>query len=282
MPLALVRARAALRARLSLWRAEKQRVALVPTMGALHAGHLSLVDMARNQADKVVVSIFVNPTQFGPHEDFARYPRQEVQDASSLEAAGADLLYAPGVEEIYPAGFATSIDPGPVAETACGPFRPGHFRGVATVVAKLLLQTGADVAIFGEKDWQQLQVIRRVVRDLDIPVELLGAPTIREADGLAMSSRNAYLSAQERSVAPTMYRALRAAATALASGASVEAETARARQSLMEAGFGSVDYVEVHDAASFNLSSGALGAPARILAAAWLGKTRLIDNLPVA
>lgn len=282
MPLALVRARAALRARLSLWRAEKQRVALVPTMGALHAGHLSLVDMARNQADKVVVSIFVNPTQFGPHEDFARYPRQEVQDASSLEAAGADLLYAPWVEEIYPAGFATSIDPGPVAETACGPFRPGHFRGVATVVAKLLLQTGADVAIFGEKDWQQLQVIRRVVRDLDIPVELLGAPTIREADGLAMSSRNAYLSADERSVAPTMYRALRAAAMALASGASVEAETARARQTLIEAGFGSVDYVEVHDAASFSLSSGSLGAPARILAAAWLGKTRLIDNLPVA
>jgi pantoate--beta-alanine ligase len=280
VPLAILRSRAALRARIGFQHERNKRVALVPTMGALHAGHLSLVDLARKQADHVVVSIFVNPTQFGPNEDFSRYPRQETQDAALLEEVGADLLYAPPVDEIYPPGFATEIDPGPIADTACGPFRPGHFKGVATVVAKLLLQSGADVALFGEKDWQQLQVIRHMAHDLDLPVEILGAPIIREPDGLAMSSRNAYLSPEERAIAPAMNRILRNAADALSAGAGIEEELNRAQRELRVAGFTGIDYVEAHDLASFDLLSGKLATPARILGAAWLGRTRLIDNVP--
>src|SRR5258707_14818170 len=189
----IVRSVAALRARVGEWRREGEIVGLVPTMGALHEGHIALVRRARALCDHAVASIFVNPTQFGPNEDFARYPRDEAADAGLLAGAGCDLLYAPSVAEIYPPGFAVTVTPGPIAERQCGPFRPGHFAGVATVVSKLLLQSQADVTLFGEKDFQQLQVIRRVARDLDIPVEIEGWPTVGESDGLALSSRNVYL-----------------------------------------------------------------------------------------
>ena len=191
-----------LRAVVGAWHRAGERVALVPTMGALHRGHLALVERGRALCPRVVTSLFVNPTQFGPNEDFSRYPRDEATDAALLAGGGCDLLYAPDVAQMYPAGFAAMVTPGPIAERQCGPFRPGHFAGVATVVSKLLLQSQADVALFGEKDFQQLQVIRRVARDLDIPVEIEGVPTVRDSDGLALSSRNVYLSPEQRTVAP--------------------------------------------------------------------------------
>jgi pantoate--beta-alanine ligase len=253
-------------------------VALVPTMGALHAGHLALVARGRALADKVVASLFVNPAQFGPNEDFARYPRDEARDAALLAGAGCDLLYAPDLAEMYPPGFATTVVAGPIAERQCGAFRPGHFAGVATVVAKLLLQATPDLACFGEKDYQQLQVIRRIVRDLDIPVRIEGVATVREADGLALSSRNAYLSAAERRIAPALHRVLEDIAARLRCG---ETDPARAmaegRAALLVAGFARVDYVDVADAET--LAALAPGRPGRILGAAWLDKTRLIDNV---
>jgi pantoate--beta-alanine ligase len=281
-PLPLARTVAALRAQVRAWRTTGERVALAPTMGALHDGHLSLVQLARQRAQRVVVSVFVNPTQFAPHEDFDTYPRSEARDAELLASAGCDLLFAPTVEEMYPDGFATTVTVSGVTEPLDGAARPGHFAGVATVVSKLLNQCGPDVAVFGEKDYQQLQVIRRLVRDLDLPVEILGAPTARAPDGLALSSRNAYLTPAERAIAPSLARTLQAACADLRSGTPVADAEAAAVAGLAAAGFRKVDYVEVRAAGDLSrLGPGPVKDPARILAAAFLGKTRLIDNFAV-
>ena len=281
-PLPIVRTVADLRAQVRAWRAAGEVVGLVPTMGALHEGHLSLVRQARQDAGKVLASVFVNPTQFAPGEDFERYPRDEAGDAALLASAGCDLLYAPGVEEIYPPGFATTVTVAGVSEPLDGQARPTHFAGVATVVAKLLIQAAPDVAVFGEKDYQQLQVIRRLVRDLDLPVRIVGAPTLRDPDGLALSSRNAYLTAPQRKIAGQLNLILAEAARALSAGADVATTEAVAVAALLDAGFDSVDYVETRGALDLRrLGPGLIEGPARLLAAARLGKTRLIDNLPV-
>lgn len=262
------------------WRAQPGTVALVPTMGALHAGHLSLVAQAKQHAQRVIVSIFVNPTQFGPNEDFHKYPRPLEDDLAQLRAAGADAAWLPSVETMYPQGFASSIHVAGVSEGLCGAARPGHFDGVATVVAKLLNQVGPNVAIFGEKDFQQLAVIRRMVEDLNLPVTILGAPIMREADGLAMSSRNRYLSAEERAIASAMQRALQTASAALKAGEGVPNVLGRAMLAMEAAGFTRIEYTELRDAQT--LAPLAQYQPgARLLAAAWLGTTRLIDNIAV-
>jgi pantoate--beta-alanine ligase len=268
------------RARVADWRKAGFSVGLVPTMGALHDGHLTLVREALKAADRAVVSIFVNPIQFGPNEDFAAYPRTEDADLAKLSTVGASLLFAPTVAEMYPQGFSTAITVSGVSEGLCGTTRPGHFSGVATVVTKLLQQVQPDVAVFGEKDYQQLQVLRRLVRDLDIPVTVLGVPTVREADGLARSSRNAYLSPAERAVAPTLYRALVDAAAAIKGGMDVAPALAAAKAAILAAGFASIDYLELR-AADGLAPLAAVDRPARILVAARLGRTRLIDNLAV-
>jgi len=273
-----VRTVAELRGVVGGWHRAGDRVSLVPTMGALHRGHLALVERGRALCPRAVASLFVNPTQFGPNEDFARYPRDEAADAALLASAGCDLLYAPGVAEMYPEGFASSVNPGPIAERQCGPFRPGHFAGVATVVSKLLLQSQADVALFGEKDFQQFQVIRRVAADLDIPVRIEGVPTVRESDGLALSSRNVYLTPEQRTVAPALYRTLREMARRLDAGDTVAVVTADGLAALRRAGFTAIDYFEVADAQTL-LPLARLDRPGRILSAVWLGKTRLIDNI---
>lgn len=279
--LPIVRTVAALRRTVAAWHDAGQGVALVPTMGALHAGHLRLVAHGRGMCDRLVATLFVNPTQFGPNEDFGRYPRDEAGDAAKLAASGCDLLYAPPVAEMYPDGFATTVTPGPIAERLDGQFRPGHFAGVATVVTKLLLQAQPDVACFGEKDYQQLRIIHRIVRDLDIPVRIEGVPTVREGDGLALSSRNAYLTPAERAIAPSLQRTLADLASRIAGGALLPGAAGDAgRSALEQAGFTRVDYVEIVDAASL-VALDRLDRPGRILAAAWLGRTRLIDNLPV-
>jgi pantoate--beta-alanine ligase len=270
-----------LRRSIAGWRRAGETVALVPTMGALHAGHLALVTRARELCDRVVASIFVNPSQFGPNEDFTRYPRDEAGDAAKLAQARCDLLYAPVVEEIYPPGFAVTVTAGTIAEGLDGRFRPGHFAGVATVVTKLLLQAQADVACFGEKDYQQLQVIRRLTRDLDIPVRIEGVPTVREGDGLALSSRNAYLSPEERAIAPALQRTLREVARRIESGETIAAVLDAGRHELARAGFTKVDYLEACDAETLAPLTEA-DRPGRILTAAWLGRTRLIDNIPLA
>lgn len=279
-----VRTVAALRARIAAWRQRSRdaSVALVPTMGALHAGHLALVTAARAQAKHVVVSLFVNPTQFGPNEDFTRYPRDEAADAKALESVQADLLYAPAVEEIYGTGFATTVTVTGLSAELEGAVRPGHFAGVATVVAKLLNQAQADVALFGEKDYQQLLVIRRMAVDLDIATRIVGVPTVRDADGLALSSRNAYLNAEERRIAPIFYRTLRDLGAAIEAGRQPVAtliEAARAK--LLMADFTAIDYVELRDADTL-APIDHVSRAARLLAAVRLGKTRLIDNLAVA
>ncbi|TWA68137.1 pantothenate synthetase [Azospirillum brasilense] len=279
-PLPVVRSVDDLRAQVAAWHRDGRTVALVPTMGALHDGHLALVRRARELADRVVASVFVNPTQFAPHEDFDRYPRDEAGDSRKLASAGCHLLYAPTVRAMYPEGFATAISVGGPAEGLCGTFRPQMFGGVALVVTKLFLQAQPDVAVFGEKDYQQLMVIRRFARDLDIPVRVEGLPTVREADGLAMSSRNAYLSADERVRAPELNRALREAASALAGGAEAASVLESVRARITAAGFGSIDYVELRDADTLEPVARA-ERPARLLAAAWMGKARLIDNVPV-
>jgi pantoate--beta-alanine ligase len=271
---------AELRSRVARWRNEGDTIALVPTMGALHRGHLALVRAARESAARVCATIFVNPTQFAPGEDFASYPRQERADEELLRGERADLLFMPSVEEMYAAGHSTRVRVGGPADTLEEQFRPSHFDGVATVVAKLLLQAGPDVAFFGEKDYQQLMVIRRMVRDLDIPVRIEGVPTVREADGLALSSRNAYLTTEERKVAPALHRTIDAVARAVAGGASPAGETARASEALVQAGFRKVDYVAVRDAETLEPLQDA-SRPARVLAAAWLGRARLIDNVPL-
>jgi pantoate--beta-alanine ligase len=280
--LATARSVAALRVRVGDWRADGHTVALVPTMGALHRGHGALIEAARRIADRVIVSLFVNPTQFGPSEDFQAYPRDEGRDAAFCDDLGVDLLFAPTVAEMYPAGFATSIRVAGLTEGLCGAFRPGHFDGVATVVAKLFTQARPDSALFGEKDFQQLAVIRRLNRDLDLGVNVVGVPTVREADGLALSSRNAYLSDDERRIAPVLYRTLQDAARAIAGGARIPAACADAREQIVKAGFASVDYVECVDAENLKpLAEFDPARPARILAAARLGRARLIDNLAV-
>jgi pantoate--beta-alanine ligase len=256
-------------------------LALVPTMGALHAGHMALVAEARRRADRVAATIFVNPAQFGPGEDFDRYPRHEQADAQMLEAAGCDLLWLPAVEDIYPPGFTTKISVLGLSERWEGEARPGHFDGVATVVARLLLIVRADFSLFGEKDFQQLAVIKRMAADLALGVAIVGVPTVRDRDGLALSSRNAYLSADERQRALALPYSLDAAARAIASGEPVPATLARAKQSLVDAGFLRVDYFALVDAASLEPLD-APRNPMRLIAAATIGGTRLIDNVPVA
>ena len=277
-----VRTKADLRARVAGWRAAGERVALVPTMGALHQGHLSLVGIGKQYADHVVSSLFVNPTQFSPAEDFEAYPRNEAKDAELLAEAGCELLYAPSAEEMYPLGFSTAVSVANVSQGMEGATRPHHFGGVATVVTKLLTQAAPDVAVFGEKDYQQLQVIRRLARDLDLPVEIIGGPTVRADDGLALSSRNAYLSREQRQIAPALNRALRACAQAVARGGAVDAAEASAIADIIAAGFDSVDYLEVRSAEYLErLGPGPIDAPARVLAAARLGRTRLLDNVAI-
>ena len=256
------------------------RIAVVPTMGALHAGHMALVEAAAGHAEHVIATIFVNPTQFAAGEDLDRYPRREDADAAMLERAGCGLLWIPSVEDIYPEGFATSISVAGVSKRWEGEARRGHFDGVATVVAKLLLATRADVALFGEKDFQQLAVVRRMAADLGISCEIVGFPTVRDADGLALSSRNAYLSADERARAVALPQALHSAAEAIHSGAPVAEVLADARASLERAGFSRVDYLALVDAATLE----PLDAPngeMRLIAAAVIGSTRLIDNGPI-
>ena len=277
-----VRTVADLRARVTAWRGAGARVALAPTMGALHDGHLSLVGIGRSAADRVVASIFVNPTQFGRGEDLDAYPRDEARDAAMLESAGCDLLYAPSVEEMYPPGFATEVRVRGLSDCLCGATRPGHMEGVAQVVTKLLNQAQADVAVFGEKDWQQLVVIRRLARDLDIPTRIVGAPVVREADGLAMSSRNRYLTPAERQVAGQLNRMLSETARRVAEGAEVARATAAARQQLLTAGFDSVDYIEVRTAEDLApVTTHDPAAPSRVFGAARIGRARLIDNMAV-
>jgi pantoate--beta-alanine ligase len=270
-----------LRAQVAKWRQAGETIALVPTMGALHAGHLSLIGIAKDHAKRVVASIFVNPTQFGPKEDFKRYPRDEAGDAAKLAEAGVDLVFVPSMDEMYPAGFATKVSLPSLTEDLCGAARPNHFEGVATVVTKLLLQCAPDVAVFGEKDFQQLLVIRRLVRDLDIPVEIVAAPIVREQDGLALSSRNAYLSAAERNTAPILHQVLAEAAASLANGEGCDAVASAGRFKLEGKGF-RVDYVAVRDPDTLAPLFGPIRGPARVMAAAFLGTTRLIDNVPTA
>jgi pantoate--beta-alanine ligase len=251
-------------------------------MGALHEGHLTLVALARRHAERVVATIFVNPTQFGPTEDFAAYPRDEARDAAMLAGAGCDLLYAPSVAEMYPPGFATGVRVAGLTDVLCGAARPGHFDGVAQVVAKYLNQAQADVAVFGEKDWQQLAVIRRLAADLDIPTRILGAPIAREADGLAMSSRNRYLTPAERAAAPALHGALQAAAASIRGGGAIAAALACARDAVLAAGFARIDYLEARDGVTLAPMAPGGEGTGRLFAAAFLGRARLIDNIPVA
>ncbi|MFL6829967.1 MAG: pantoate--beta-alanine ligase [Sphingomicrobium sp.] len=256
------------------------RLALVPTMGALHAGHIALVEEGKRRADRVAASIFVNPLQFGAGEDLDKYPRREADDAALLERAGCDLLWVPAAADIYPDGFATTVSVAGVSERWEGAARPGHFDGVATVVAKLLLSVRPDFALFGEKDFQQLAVIRRMVGDLNIPVRIVGVPTVREPDGLALSSRNAYLSEDQRRRAAALPRALNEAGAAIRSGGLVASVLEQGKQSLVEAGFSRVDYFALVDADTLE----PIAQPQdqmRLLAAAVIGTTRLIDNLAV-
>jgi pantoate--beta-alanine ligase len=246
-------------------------------MGALHRGHLELVQLAKGRCRRAVVSIFVNPTQFAPHEDFERYPRDEAGDRDRLAEVDCDLVWAPDRSEMYPAGFATHVVPAGAAEGLEGEFRPHFFAGVATVCCKLFTQVAPDIAVFGEKDYQQLCVVRQMVRDLDLPLDIVGLPTVREPDGLALSSRNAYLSAEERRTAPLLHRVIADVACSVAQGGSAIAE-GKAR--LQAAGF-KVDYLEVRDAETLQPAAPGIGRPLRVLAAAWLGKTRLIDNVAV-
>lgn len=270
---------AALRAQVRAWRAEGLKVALVPTMGALHEGHVSLMRAALLRADRCVVSIFVNPRQFAPTEDLDKYPRQLALDLEKLEGAGVHLAFTPGVSEVYPQGFDTSISVGGPSAGLETDFRPAFFNGVATVVAKLFIQSEPDVAIFGEKDFQQLCVVKKMCRDLNLPVEVVGAPTVRDAEGLAMSSRNAYLSASELEIARQLNKVLRKAATELEAGADETLTMTNARQDILAAGFDEVDYVAARESAS--LAPWQRDKDGRILVAARLGKTRLIDNVEV-
>jgi pantoate--beta-alanine ligase len=276
---------AALREAVDELRAGGSTLALVPTMGALHEGHLALVREAKKHADQVATSIFVNPTQFGPNEDLDAYPRRLAEDQALLETEGVALLWAPSVEEMYPHGFATTVSVGGVSEPLEGAKRPGHFDGVATVVLKLFEQVRPDVAVFGEKDWQQLAVIRQMARDLDLTRPhvnaIIGLPTVREADGLAMSSRNAYLSPKDRANAAALPREMMVAIQTIDEGGDVVLTLEKLEVDLIDAGFASIDYAALADAASLAVLHQTQRAPMRLLVAARIGGTRLIDNMPV-
>jgi pantoate--beta-alanine ligase len=268
-----------LRQKVAAWKKAGETVAIVPTMGALHEGHLQLVRIAQRQAKRAIVSIFVNPTQFAPHEDFDRYPRDENSDLSKLALVGCDLVWAPDKEAMYQEGFATRIAPAGAAEGLETDFRPGFFNGVATVCCKLFMQSHADFAIFGEKDYQQLCVVQQMARDLNLPVEIVGAATVRESDGLAMSSRNRYLTPEQRALAPRVHQVITAVAKGAAAGNAAPA-IAEGRQALEAAGF-RIDYLEVRDARTLRPIEAGFSGPRRVLVAAWLDKTRLIDNVAV-
>lgn len=280
MTLSVTRTIADLRAAIGSFRHAGAGIGLVPTMGALHDGHLALIGAARARGLKTVATIFVNPRQFGPREDLATYPRDEAGDRAKLDRAGTDLLFTPDVTEMYPQGFSTAVSVSGITEHLCGATRPHFFGGVATVVTKLLLQALPDAAFFGEKDFQQLQVIRRFTRDLDIPVEIVGVPTVREADGLAMSSRNRYLSPDQRRIAGHLPRVLRALSADLADGKAAASRLDEARNELLSAGFDKVDYLELCDVERLQPIPAAI-APSRVFAAAFIGNTRLIDNWPI-
>ncbi|WBO22788.1 pantoate--beta-alanine ligase [Sphingomonas abietis] len=277
----IIRELAALRGAVADLRAEGKRIALVPTMGALHEGHMALVAEGLRRADAVVASIFVNPKQFAPSEDFGHYPRRERADAQLLEKAGCTILWAPAVETMYPEGFETNISISGVSEVLDGAARPGHFDGVATVVLKLINQVAPDVALFGEKDWQQLAILRRLATDLDLGLEIVGVPTVRDDQGLALSSRNAYLMEDELARARALPRALGEAAAAIGRGEPIEGALATAIARLAEAGFDPIDYVTLRDAETLASIDQLGDRPARLLAAARMGAARLIDNLPV-
>jgi pantoate--beta-alanine ligase len=279
--LEIARTIADLRRHIAAWRKGDERVGLVPTMGALHQGHMALVRAARVECARVVASIFVNPKQFAPTEDLASYPHREAADLEMLQSGGADLVFIPAVDEIYPPDFATMVRVSGLTEGLCGAHRAGHFDGVTTVVTKLLIQARPDIAYFGEKDYQQLTVVRRLARDLNIPVLIAGVPTVREADGLALSSRNIYLSAEERRIAPNLARVLRSVAAALAGDPTVvQREIARGSAALQQSGF-TVEYLEIREAETLAVTS-EVTARSRIFAAVRLGTTRLIDNMPIA
>ena len=267
-----------LRAAISALRSDGGKVALVPTMGALHAGHMALVDEAREQAAHVIVSIFVNPKQFGPREDFSHYPRQLALDSALLQTKDVAIIWQPSAEAMYPNGFGTTVSVAKLGDGLCGAARPGHFDGVATVVAKLFAQVRPDVAIFGQKDWQQLAIVRRMASDLDCDVDIIGVPIMREDDGLALSSRNAYLTPDERKAALSLPRALGEAATAIERGDDVTSTLAQASARLTASGFASVDYVSLVNATTLDPVDTFCGE-LRLLAAAKIGSTRLIDNL---
>ena len=280
--LPIARTVADLRRQVADWRAQGLRVGLVPTMGALHEGHLSLVRLALTRADRVIVTIFVNPTQFGPQEDLDKDPRREAQDCTLAQGAGAHLVFAPGVAEMYPEGFFTSVKVSGVSQGLCGDFRPGHFEGVATIVAKLLLQALPDIAVFGEKDYQQLCVIRRLARDLDIPVEIAGAPTVRDDQGLALSSRNAYLSPEDLQTARQLNKIMVSLIGRIrARPGDLPIIIEEGKKILLAAGFSKIDYLDVRDAENLEPAQ-VPQRPARLLAAVYLGRTRLIDNMPLA
>lgn len=282
MSVPIVRSVAQLRETVALWRRQGARIAVVPTMGVLHEGHLSLVRAAIEEADRVIVTLFVNPKQFNSQADLAAYPSTEDEDAAKLAPLGAHLLYAPDAEEMYPAAaFATTVSVSGVSEGLCGAFRPGHFDGVATVVAKLFLQTSADFGFFGEKDFQQLHLVRRMARDLDIPITIVPCPTVREADGLALSSRNVRLSPAERAVAPKLPSVLLETAERLARGSPALPTLAEARAAILAAGYREVEYLELRNEADLRPMT-SLDRPARLLVAAWLGGTRLIDNVRIS
>ncbi|MDA1022855.1 MAG: pantoate--beta-alanine ligase [Proteobacteria bacterium] len=269
-----------LRERLGVWRVQGDSIGLVPTMGALHDGHLSLVRLSKQKTARTVATLFINPAQFGPNEDLDQYPRDIAQDKAKLEAEDCDLLFLPDGGEIYPPGHVTKVRVEGICDILEGEFRPGFFTGVATVVTKLLLQALPDIAVFGEKDYQQLQVIKRLVRDLDIPVVVEAAPTVRETDGLAMASRNAYLTPKERDIAPVLFGTLSQVAENVGRGVSAKDQAQWGREQLERAGFGKIDYLTVRNAETLEEVDNA-SSPARVLVAAWLGKARLIDNVAV-
>ena len=276
----VVRTIADLRQRISSWRVEGQTVSLVPTMGALHDGHLSLIKIAQEKCDKVVASIFVNPKQFLPNEDFEKYPRNEDSDIEKLVELGTALLFSPNASEMYRADASTAVVISQLTDCLCATSRPGFFDGVGTVVTKLLIQTLPDIAIFGEKDYQQLLIIKRLARDLDIPTKIIGAPTIREIDGLAVSSRNVYLSPTHRETAPSIFKVLKRTATAIALGDDASLAAQKAHDDLVLAGFSKIEYFEARHSETLEPIKDTRN-PGRLFAAVWLGSTRLIDNLEI-
>jgi len=278
--LPIVRRTEELRAALAPWRQAGQQVGLIPTMGALHDGHMALVRQAKADCDRVVVTLFVNPRQFDAAADLQRYPRDMAGDSALLAAAGVDLLFAPETSEMYPEGFATTVTVAGLTDCLCARMRPGHMAGVATVVTKLLQQARPDAAYFGEKDYQQLLVVRRLVRDLCMPVRIIAVPVVREADGLALSSRNVFLTAAQRRQAPALYQVLQTVAGRLIAGGDTAKQLAWAHAALLGAGFDKVDYFELRRGDTLAPLAYA-EPPARLFAAAWLGRTRLIDNVPV-